>query len=375
MMRAWSGHPQGFALDRSGRSGDRRTARRQDRQPSARRASWRCSIGLRGAGLRAGLGARGLPTLCRDRWSGFCLISGERVVRVSTKLMAGARAARAAEESRMSSTRLAVARAALREGIESLADRAARRALSSRSRLLVDHRERLVRQRVALNNDLLWNLHDLWPELKLTGRRSLSSEAQRADRSPPRTRRADRPGSDRARRTAALARADRRGRRARGRDRRPRRPGRAAAARRARLRTVDRGQVDRRDRRRRPLRERRKARSGRRASPDSGQLGQDQPPPTRPRRQPPAQRRALPNRAHPGPLPPRTATTSLAYAPRQDPTRSDAQPQRHLVRRSGPPPEAPPDHRASPNDIFLDIGAARAAAGRRRCAYPREGMS
>ena len=36
-------------------------------------------------------------------------------------------------------------------------------------RLLVDHRERLVRSRVAINNDLLWHLHDLWPELKLPG--------------------------------------------------------------------------------------------------------------------------------------------------------------------------------------------------------------
>ena len=35
-------------------------------------------------------------------------------------------------------------------------------------RLLVDHRERLIRARVALNNDLLWHLHDLWPELKLS---------------------------------------------------------------------------------------------------------------------------------------------------------------------------------------------------------------
>jgi hypothetical protein len=33
----------------------------------------------------------------------------------------------------------------------------------------VDHRERLVRQRVALNNTLQWHLHDLWPELQLPG--------------------------------------------------------------------------------------------------------------------------------------------------------------------------------------------------------------
>jgi transposase len=36
-------------------------------------------------------------------------------------------------------------------------------------RLLVDHRERLVRTRVALNSTLQWNLHDLWPELTLPG--------------------------------------------------------------------------------------------------------------------------------------------------------------------------------------------------------------
>src|SRR4051794_23080253 len=36
-------------------------------------------------------------------------------------------------------------------------------------RLLGDHRERLLRGRVAINNDLLWHLHDLWPELKLPG--------------------------------------------------------------------------------------------------------------------------------------------------------------------------------------------------------------
>jgi transposase len=35
--------------------------------------------------------------------------------------------------------------------------------------LLVDHRERRVRQRVELNSTLLWHLHDLWPELRLPG--------------------------------------------------------------------------------------------------------------------------------------------------------------------------------------------------------------
>ena len=36
-------------------------------------------------------------------------------------------------------------------------------------RLLVDHRERLVRQRVAINNTLQWHLHDLWSETQFPG--------------------------------------------------------------------------------------------------------------------------------------------------------------------------------------------------------------
>jgi transposase len=43
-------------------------------------------------------------------------------------------------------------------------------------RLLVDHRERLVRMRTALNNDLLWHLHDLWPEQALPGSALLSNK-------------------------------------------------------------------------------------------------------------------------------------------------------------------------------------------------------
>jgi transposase len=42
--------------------------------------------------------------------------------------------------------------------------------------LLVDHRERLVRSRGALNNDVLWHLHDLWPELELPGRALLHAK-------------------------------------------------------------------------------------------------------------------------------------------------------------------------------------------------------
>ena len=49
-------------------------------------------------------------------------------------------------------------------------------------RLLVDHRERLVRQRVGLNNTLQWHLHDLWPELELPGSSLFYGAGRRASR-------------------------------------------------------------------------------------------------------------------------------------------------------------------------------------------------
>ena len=58
---------------------------------------------------------------------------------------------------------LAVARAALSEGVDRLPI-AELAGVELDIRLLVDHRERLVRMRTALYNDLLWHLHDLWPE-------------------------------------------------------------------------------------------------------------------------------------------------------------------------------------------------------------------
>ena len=63
---------------------------------------------------------------------------------------------------------LNVARAAPREGLESF-PAAHLDGPELDLRLLVDHRERLVRQRVEVNSTLLWHLHDLWPELQLPG--------------------------------------------------------------------------------------------------------------------------------------------------------------------------------------------------------------
>lgn len=96
----------------------------------------------------------------------FLIARGERVVRVPTKLMADARRGGRERGKSDSIDAIAVARAALREGLGELpAAQLAGPELDVR--LLVDHRERLVGQRVGLNNTLQWHLHDLWPELTL----------------------------------------------------------------------------------------------------------------------------------------------------------------------------------------------------------------
>jgi transposase len=99
----------------------------------------------------------------------FLLARGERVVRVAPKLMAGAR--KSARERGKSDVidAVAIARAAIREGLDALPV-AQLAGPELDVRLLVDHRERLVAQRTALINDLRWNLHDLWPESELPPR-------------------------------------------------------------------------------------------------------------------------------------------------------------------------------------------------------------
>jgi transposase len=98
----------------------------------------------------------------------FLIARGERVVRVTTKLMADSRRQARGRGKSDSIDAIAVARAALREGLDNL-PAAHLEGPELDLRLLVDHRERLVRHRVALNNTLQWHLHDLWPELRLPG--------------------------------------------------------------------------------------------------------------------------------------------------------------------------------------------------------------
>ena len=98
----------------------------------------------------------------------FLIGRGERVLRVPTHLTAKARSSARQRGKSDPIDALAVARAALREGLESFPV-AHLDGPELDLRLLVDHRERLVRQRVALNSTLQWHLHDLWPELELPG--------------------------------------------------------------------------------------------------------------------------------------------------------------------------------------------------------------
>jgi transposase len=106
----------------------------------------------------------------------YLLRSGERVVRVPPKLMAGAR--RGSREFGKSDPldAKAVARAAIREGVETLPQ--ARLAGPERElALLLDHREDLVAERTRVQNRLRWLLHDLDPALEVP-ERALDREKQ-----------------------------------------------------------------------------------------------------------------------------------------------------------------------------------------------------
>src|SRR5450631_578417 len=99
----------------------------------------------------------------------FLLDHGETVVRLPPRLMAGARQSVRQRGKSDPIDALAVARAALREGVESLpAARLAGPELEIR--LLVVHRQRLIDARTRLVNELRWQLHDLWPDWEIPKR-------------------------------------------------------------------------------------------------------------------------------------------------------------------------------------------------------------
>jgi transposase len=118
----------------------------------------------------------------------FLLARGERVVRVAPKLMAGARKSGRERGKSDPIDAVAIARAAIREGLDALPV-AQLAGPELDVRLIVDHRERLVGQRTALINDLRWSLHDLWPEFEIPPRALIHRNWQ--DRVDRRLRRAE----------------------------------------------------------------------------------------------------------------------------------------------------------------------------------------
>jgi transposase len=94
----------------------------------------------------------------------FLLASGERVVRVPPKLMAGARRSARQRGKSDAIDALAVARAALREPSLPIA---VLEGVSREIRLLLDHRDDLVAERTRIQQRLRWHLHELQPELEI----------------------------------------------------------------------------------------------------------------------------------------------------------------------------------------------------------------
>lgn len=96
----------------------------------------------------------------------FLVASGERVIRVPPKLMGESRRGERSAGKSDAIDAMAIARAALREGPETLPaahlDEAALQV-----KLLLDHREDLVKARSEDQQRLRWHLHDLWPELEI----------------------------------------------------------------------------------------------------------------------------------------------------------------------------------------------------------------
>ena len=106
---------------------------------------------------------------CRHVSAGFerfLLAAGERVVRVAPKLMAAARRTQRQRGKTDDLDALAVARAALREGLDRLPS-ADRDGPAEEIKLLLADHDHLVGLRTQEQNQLRWHLHDLWPDLEI----------------------------------------------------------------------------------------------------------------------------------------------------------------------------------------------------------------
>ena len=99
----------------------------------------------------------------------FLIDRGETVVRLPPRLMANARQDVRERGKSDPIDALAIARAALREGVETLPT-ARLAGVELEIGLLALHRERLVDSRTRMINELRWQLHDLWPDWEIPKR-------------------------------------------------------------------------------------------------------------------------------------------------------------------------------------------------------------
>ena len=96
----------------------------------------------------------------------FLVERSERVVRVPPKLMGESRRAQRTAGKSDAIDAVAVARAALREGLDALPAATVDEA-ALEIKLLVDHRDDLVSERTRIQSRLRWHLHELWPALEI----------------------------------------------------------------------------------------------------------------------------------------------------------------------------------------------------------------
>src|SRR5450631_2791060 len=99
----------------------------------------------------------------------FLIDRGETVVRLPPRLMANARQGVRERGKSDPIDALAIARAALREGVDTLPT-ARLAGAELEIRLLGLHHERLVDTRTRLINELRWQQHDLWPDWEIPKR-------------------------------------------------------------------------------------------------------------------------------------------------------------------------------------------------------------
>src|SRR5450755_3140636 len=211
----------------------------------------------------------------------FLIDRGETVVRLPPRLMANARQDVRERGKSDPIDALAIARAALREGVDTLPT-ARLAGVELEIRLLGLHHERLVDTRTRLINELRWQLHDLWPDWEIPKRVLIQQAwqtkiAQRLRRAPSTVQ-------------VQIARD---------------------------MITRD-----------RPVHQRRPTRAHLRLRPDPRLLRTNGPPPPGPRRQPPAQPRVSHARPHQDPpRPPNGGLPRQAAPQRQEQPGSDSQPQ------------------------------------------------